>query len=1379
MELKIRNFKTLNDLIRSLGIDKNVNGTTTLERAFYSFADETLYIVLNGELNANSQEVEKLIEEKLNVRVVLGGDNFKSYDLITYLQAVLNNGIRFKVINGENGELQIIVPGEFAKERVKSKIKKLAPDIKKRFNKLPKIKLVIDNDYFKKLEKKIPKKPVVSIKSTMKVEASADKEGTIFGRKPKRNVLYPSSTLVPKTEVSIAGRIFKIEERKRSLLLYITDKVDSIIVRVNEKNMEKVLNTLSENDYIIATGLLDYDPTVANGELVLIAKGISKGVPEERTDTSEEKRVELHAHSKYSDLDSVLDIKEYVRTLSKWGHKAAALTDHGNVQGIIEFYKEAKSAGIKPIFGMEGYIVNDVEDIYHGEADGDIETQEFVVVDLETTGLDMERSEIIEIGAVKIINGKEVSTYQTLIKPKRGISKISEKITGISGEMLKDKPSIEEVLPEFIDFLGNAIVVAHNANFDYRFLRTCIKKVLGKDLKNPYIDTLSLSRALLTMSSYSLDKVASKLKLGGFTHHRAMDDAAITAKIFIKFLSMVKQLGIKKLSDFNKLKEKMDVKAVKPNHATILVKNKEGLKNLYKLVSLSHIEYFHSNPKIPKSVLNKHRKGLLIGSACMRGEVVDAILDGANDEEVEEIMKFYDFIEIMPLDVYKEAMRERMKEIYKRIYKLAKRLEIPVVMTGDVHYLDPEDKKIRMALLAPQKNIETDDSNLYLRTTDEMLKSAMEIFDDENIAREIVIENPNKIADFIEDIKPVEGKLHPPIIEGADEEVKTISIKKAREIYGNPLPELVEKRLDKELNAIINHGYAVLYLIAKKIVDKAREDGYVVGSRGSVGSSLVAHLLGITEVNPLPAHYVCPKCHYVEFHPEYGSGYDLPQKKCPHCGAELLRNGQDIPFEVFMGFEGDKVPDIDLNFSGEYQERAHRFVEKLFGKEHVYRAGTISTIAERSARGFVKSFEEKLGRTFRKAEFDRLVMGVTGVKRTTGQHPGGLMIIPKDKEVYDFTPIQYPANDKKAGVFTTHLAYEHIHDDIVKLDALGHDDPTFIKHLKDISGIDPMTIPMNDPETLKLFSSIEPLRIKPDELGFDVGTLGIPEFGTKFVRSMLMETKPKSFAELVRISGLSHGTDVWANNARDLINAKVATLSDVISCRDDIMNFLIEKGMEPKKAFKIMEKVRKGKGLADEDIVEMKKVRTPEWFIESCKKIRYLFPKAHAVAYVSMAFRIAYFKVHYPLAFYSVYFSVKGGEFNLDAILGGKERIKARLAQLKAMSDKDIQEKSEETILEIALEMMLRGYNFLPPDIKKSDATKFVIEGDKLRIPFNRLPGLGDNVAESIVAARREKEFTSIEDLMKRTKVNKAHIETMKKYKVLKDLPETSQFSLF
>ena len=1379
MELEIKNFKTLDDLIRSLGIEKDVNGTATVERMFYSFADETLYIILKGELNVNSREIEKLIEEKLKVRVVFGGDDFKSYTLITYLQTVLNNGIRFKLINGESGELQIVVPGEFAKERVKSKIKKLAPDIKRRFNEIPKIKLIIDNDYFKKLEKKIPKKPVISIKSTMKVEVDSNEEGTIFGRKPKRNVLYPSSSLVPKSEISIAGRIFKIEERKRSILLYITDKVDSIIVRVNEKNMEKVINALSENDYIVATGLLDYDPTVANGELVLIAKGISKGVPEERMDTSEEKRVELHAHSKYSDLDSVLDIKEYVKTLSKWKHKAAALTDHGNVQGIIEFYKEAKSAGIKPIFGMEGYIVNDVEDIYHGEYDGDIEAQEFVVVDLETTGLDVERSEIIEIGAVKIINGREVATYQTLIKPKRGISKISERITGISEEMLKDKPTIEEVLPEFVDFLGDAIVVAHNANFDYRFLRSWIKKILGKDLKNPYIDTLSLSRALLTMSSYSLDEVASKLRLGGFTHHRAMDDAAITAKIFIKFLSMVKQLGIKKLSDFNKLKEKMDVKAVKPNHATILVKNKEGLKNLYKLVSLSHIEYFHSTPKIPKSILNKHRKGLLIGSACMRGEVVDAILDGANDEEVEEIMKFYDFIEVMPLDVYKESMRERMKEIYKKIYDLAKRLEIPVVMTGDVHYLDPEDKKIRMALLAPQKNIETDDSNLYLRTTDEMLKSAMEIFDDENIAREIVIENPNKIADLIDDIKPVEGKLHPPIIEGADEEVRMIALKKAKEIYGDPLPELVEKRLDKELNAIINHGYAVLYLIAKRIVDKAREDGYVVGSRGSVGSSLVAHLLGITEVNPLPAHYVCSKCHYVEFHPEYGSGYDLPSKKCPHCGAELLRNGQDIPFEVFMGFEGDKVPDIDLNFSGEYQERAHRFVEKLFGKEHVYRAGTISTIAERSARGFVKSFEEKTGRTLRKAEFDRLVMGVTGVKRTTGQHPGGLMIIPKDKEVYDFTPIQYPANDKKAGVFTTHFAYEHIHDDIVKLDALGHDDPTFIRHLKDITGIDPMTIPMNDPDTLKLFSSLEPLGIKPDELGFDVGTLGIPEFGTKFVRNMLMETRPKSFAELVRISGLSHGTDVWANNARDLIDAKVATLSDVISCRDDIMNFLIEKGMEPKKAFKIMEKVRKGKGLTDEDISDMKNVGTPDWFIESCKKIKYLFPKAHAVAYVSMAFRIAYFKVHYPLAFYSVYFSIKGGEFNLDAILGGKERIKARLAQLRAMTDKDVQEKSEETLLEIALEMILRGYDFLPPDIEKSDATKFVIEGNKLRIPFNRLPGLGDSVAESIVSARNEKEFSSIEDLMKRTKVNKAHIEIMRKYKVLKDLPETSQFSLF
>jgi len=877
-----------------------------------------------------------------------------------------------------------------------------------------------------------------------------------------------------------------------------------------------------------------------------------------------------------------------------------------------------------------------------------------------------------------------------------------------------------------------------------------------------------------------------KLGLGPFRHHRALDDARVTAQVFLRFVEMMKKIGITKLSEIENLKDTIDYTALKPFHCTILVQNKKGLKNLYKLVSDSYIKYFYGVPRILKSALIENREGLLVGSACISGELGRAALEGASDSELEEIAKFYDYIEVMPLDVIAEDEedldRERLKEVYRRLYRIAKKLNKFVVMTGDVHFLDPEDARGRAALLAPQgnRNFENQPA-LYLRTTEEMLEKAMEIFEDEEIAREVVIENPNRIADMIEEVQPLEKKLHPPIIENADEIVRSLTMKRAYEIYGDPLPEIVQKRVERELNAIINHGYAVLYLIAQELVQKSMSDGYVVGSRGSVGSSLVANLLGITEVNPLPPHYRCPECKYFKVVEDdrYGAGYDLPDKKCPVCGAPLRKDGHDIPFETFMGFEGDKVPDIDLNFSGEYQERAHRFVEELFGKDHVYRAGTINTIAEKSAVGYVRSYEEKTGKKLRKAEMERLVSMITGVKRTTGQHPGGLMIIPKDKEVYDFTPIQYPANDRNAGVFTTHFAYETIHDDLVKIDALGHDDPTFIKMLKDLTGIDPMTIPMDDPDTLAIFSSVKPLGVDPVELESDVGTYGIPEFGTEFVRGMLVETRPKSFAELVRISGLSHGTDVWLNNARDWINLGYAKLSDVISCRDDIMNFLIHKGMEPSLAFKIMENVRKGKGITEEMESEMRKLKVPEWFIESCKRIKYLFPKAHAVAYVSMAFRIAYFKVHYPLQFYAAYFTIKGDQFDPVLVLRGKEAIKRRLRELKAMPAKDAQKKNEVSVLEVALEMILRGFSFLPPDIFKSDAKKFLIEGNSLRIPFNKLPGLGDSVAESIVRAREEKPFTSVEDLMKRTKVNKNHIELMRSLGVLGSLPETEQFTLF
>ncbi|KAF2959925.1 DNA polymerase III subunit alpha [Thermotoga sp. 38H-to] len=1346
--------------------------------------DAGVVLVSVGKFSTEVENLVRLLEKETRFRVIVNGVQKNNGNLKEKILSLLNGNVPYiKDVVFEGNRLILKVLGDFARDRIASKLR----STKKQLDELlpPGTEIMLEvvelpEDLLKK-ELPQPEKGEEPKGEEVKIED----ENHIFGQKPRKIVFTPSKVFEYNKKTSVKGKVFKIEKvegKKAVLLIYLTDGEDSLICKVFN-DVERVEGKVSVGDVIVATG----DLLLENGEPALYVKGITKLPEAKRADNSPVKRVELHAHTKFSDQDAITDVNEYVKRAKEWGFPAVALTDHGNVQAIPYFYDAAKEAGIKPIFGIEAYLVSDVEPVIRNLSDdSSFENATFVVLDFETTGLDPQVDEIIEIGAVKIQGGQIVDEYHTLIKPSREISRRSSEITGITQEMLENKRSIEEVLPEFLGFLENSIIVAHNANFDYRFLRLWIKKVMGIDWERPYIDTLALAKSLLKLRSYSLDSVVEKLGLGPFRHHRALDDARVTAQVFLRFVEMMKKIGITKLSEMEKLKDTIDYTALKPFHCTILVQNKKGLKNLYKLVSDSYIKYFYGVPRILKSDLIENREGLLVGSACISGELGRAALEGASDSELEEIAKFYDYIEVMPLDVVAEDEedldRERLKEVYRRLYRIAKKLNKFVVMTGDVHFLDPEDAKGRAALLAPQgnRNFENQPA-LYLRTTEEMLEKAMEIFEDEEIAREVVIENPNRIADTIEEVQPLEKKLHPPIIENADEIVRNLTMKRAYEIYGDPLPEIVQKRVERELSAIIDHGYAVLYLIAQELVQKSLSDGYVVGSRGSVGSSLVANLLGITEVNPLPPHYRCPECKYFEVVEDdrYGAGYDLPDKNCPVCGVPLKKDGHDIPFETFMGFEGDKVPDIDLNFSGEYQERAHRFVEELFGKDHVYRAGTINTIAERSAVGYVRSYEEKTGKKLRKAEMERLASMITGVKRTTGQHPGGLMIIPKDKEVYDFTPIQYPANDRNAGVFTTHFAYETIHDDLVKIDALGHDDPTFIKMLKDLTGIDPMTIPMDDPDTLAIFSSVKPLGVDPVELESDVGTYGIPEFGTEFVRGMLVETRPKSFAELVRISGLSHGTDVWLNNARDWINLGYAKLSEVISCRDDIMNFLIHKGMEPSLAFKIMENVRKGKGITEEMESEMRRLKVPDWFIESCKRIKYLFPKAHAVAYVSMAFRIAYFKVHYPLQFYAAYFTIKGDQFDPVLVLKGKDAIKRRLRELKAMPGKDAQKKNEESVLEVALEMILRGFSFLPPDIFKSDAKKFLIEGNSLRIPFNKLPGLGDSVAESIVRAREEKPFTSVEDLMKRTKVNKNHIELMKSLGVLRDLPETEQFTLF
>lgn len=1262
------------------------------------------------------------------------------------------------------------VSGEFGKDRINSKMKQ--------------VKQVVSHLLGKDLEIEVQvEEPKVLLEEPKVVVKKQEQKKKM----KKTNQYHTPSDLPEDTDnVKIAGQIFKMELRegkKRFVTIYLTDKKDSITCLVFNSVIDQVINELQEKDWVILGGTLRYDES---GEPVLHVKNFEKIEPMIRIDDAPQKRVELHVHSKLSDLDSVLDISEYVERASLWGWKAVALTDHGVVQGIPYFYEACKKNGIKPIFGVEAYLVNDSDPVVLGADDVNIDNKRFVVLDIETTGLHPMFSEIIEIGAVAIEEGQITENFHSLIKPREKLNSFTIEFTKITDQMLEDQPSIEEVLPKFFEFCKDSVVVAHNANFDYRFLRYWIEKVMKANWKIPVLDTLALSKRLVKLSSYNLEKLANHFKVGTFSHHRALEDARVTAQIFIELLKIAKERNIETFKQIEGLHKESILKQSKPFHATILVQNKDGLKNLYKLISNAHVKYFHGVPRIPKSDLQSLRNGLLIGSGCVTGELIQEMLAGANESEIEETLAFYDFVEIMPLDLLPISndlglSRERLREIYEKLYEICEKIGVPVVMTGDVHFLDPEDEKIRSVLQAPQQDNIPEQPAAYLRTTQEMLEAAKEILRDERKAFEVVVEYPNQIASSVEEITPLEKKLHTPRIEGAEEQVRSIATHRAIQMYGEPLPDLIEKRLNKELDAIINHGYAVLYLIAKKMVDKSLQDGYVVGSRGSVGSSFVAFLMGITEVNPLPPHYFCAKCHYIEFvqNNGYGSGYDLPLKRCPNCGEFLNRNGQDIPFETFMGFEGDKVPDIDLNFSGDYQDEAHKFIEALFGKEHVYRAGTINTIASRTAYGFVRAYEEKTSKKVRKAESERLANAITGVKRTTGQHPGGLMIIPKEYEVYDFTPIQYPANTKEAMVLTTHFDYESIHDDLVKIDALGHDDPTFVKLLKDITGIDPMEVPMDDEKTIKIFSTLEPLGIKPDDIGTDVGTLGIPEFGTQFVRGMLSETRPKSFAELVRISGLSHGTDVWLNNAQEWIRQKKANLSDVIACRDDIMNYLIKKGMNASKAFKIMENVRKGKGISEENEKDLKDLGVPEWYIESCKRIKYLFPKAHATAYVSMAFRIAYFKVHYPLAFYAVYFTLKGDEFDVEAALGGPEVVKKRLAELSTIIDKDVREKSKETTLELMLEMFCRGYSFLPVNINKSDAKIFIIENGKLRIPLNKLPNLGDNVAESIIVARNEKPFSSLEDIVRRTKVNKSHLEIFKKIVELEGLPEKEQISLF
>ncbi len=1226
-------------------------------------------------------------------------------------------------------------------------------------------------------------------------------------------------------EVVIRGKIISFDTREikneRTILMFdVTDFTDTMTIKMfaHNEQVAEIKEGIRPGAFVKIKGITTIDRF--DNELTIGSLTGVKKIPDftsSRSDNSARKRVELHCHTKMSDMDGVSEAKDIVKCAYKWGHPAIAITDHGVVQAFPDANhvwedlwkaekarrKEAGDASpdkqdfFKIIYGMEAYLVDDLQEIVTGERGQDF-SAEFVVFDIETTGFSPVNNRIIEIGAVKVSGGEISDRFSSFVNPDVPIPFEIEKLTGINDSMVMGAPFIEEVLPEFLAFCKDAVLVAHNANFDMSFIK---ENALRQNIRRQftYVDTVGIARILLPhQAKHTLDAVAKTMGVSLENHHRAVDDAEATAEIFVKFISLLKEAGADTLAKVNAMGDSSPdiIKRLPSYHAIILAENNLGRENLYRLVSESHLTYYSKRPRVPKSFLMKHREGLILGSACEAGELYRAILDGKPESEIARIVSFYDYLEIQPLGNNKfmvESERipsinsmEDIMDINRRIVALGEEFNKPVVATCDVHFLNPEDEVYRRIIMSGKGFADADNqAPLYLRTTEEMLEEFAYLGSDK--AEEVVITNTNRIADRIDVMAPVRPDKCPPVIPDSDKTLTDICYNRAHELYGEELPKIVKDRLEKELHSIITNGFAVMYIIAQKLVWKSVEDGYLVGSRGSVGSSLVAFMAGITEVNSLSAHYRCSNCFYYDFDsPEVkafagNAGCDMPDKNCPVCGKPLVKDGFDIPFETFLGFKGDKEPDIDLNFSGEYQSKAHKYTEVIFGSGQTYRAGTIATLADKTAFGYVKNYYEERGSRKRTCEINRIVGGCTGIRRSTGQHPGGIIVLPMGEDINSFTPVQHPANDMTTDIVTTHFDYHAIDHNLLKLDILGHDDPTMIRMLQDLTGIDPTQIPLDDPKVMSLFQNTSALGITPEQIdGCPVGSMGIPEFGTEFVIQMLLDTKPQCLSDLIRISGLGHGTDVWLGNAQTLILEGTATISSAICCRDDIMIYLINQGVDSALSFTIMESVRKGKGLKPEWEAAMKEKDVPDWYIWSCKKIKYMFPKAHAAAYVMMAWRIAYCKINYPLAYYAAFFSIRASAFSYEIMCQGQKHLESVMADYKRRSD-TLSKKEQDSFkdMKIVQEMYARGYEFVPIDIFSAHSRNFQIVDGKLMPSLNSIDGLGERAADAIVEAAKDGAFLSKDDFRQRTKVSKTVIDLMDSMNLLGDLPESNQISLF